>query len=109
MTKRTDIHAPSNINPSEYHFVAAVTRDFSDMHSCVYIMQQQKMIEAHMQKTGGTWSNHEHGGNCHICGAWMIHYAVFYHWDTNVYIMTGFDCAAKMDMGDSKIFKRLWL
>jgi hypothetical protein len=105
--KRTDIHSPSNIDPNDYYFVAAVTRDFSDIHSCLYIMQQREMIEKHMAMTKGKWSNHEHGGNCHICGAWMIHYAVFYHEKTNVYIMTGFDCAAKMDMGDSKIFKRV--
>lgn len=107
MAKRTDIHTPSNINPDDYRFVGAVTRDYDDSYGGTCIMQQREMIEKHMKMTRGKWSNHEHGGNCHICGAWMIHYAVFYHEKTNAYIVTGFDCAVKMCMGDTAVFRRV--
>jgi len=105
--KRTDIHAPSNINPNDYIFVAALVQDFDSLGSVEVLIQERKILNDHMQKTGGKWSTHEHGGNCHICGAYMIHEAIFYHEKTNVYIRTGFDCAEKMDMGDSAAFKKV--
>lgn len=105
MVRRTDIHAPSNVNPEDYEFVAALVFNHS-LDGCAYLMQQREALDGHMKATGGKYSTHEHGGNCHICGAYMIHTAVFYHGKTNTYIRTGFDCAAKMDIGDRKIFKR---
>lgn len=103
--KRSDIHAPSKINPSDYEFIAALIFNHS-IDGCTYLMQQRNVLDNHMAKTGGKYSTHEHGGNCHICGAYMIHTALFYHRKTNTYIRTGFDCAAKMGMGDRNIFKR---
>jgi hypothetical protein len=58
-----------------------------------------------MERTGGTYSNHEHGGNCHVCGAHCLYTALFYHEPTNTYIRTGFDCAEKLDMGDARLFR----
>jgi hypothetical protein len=103
--KRSDIHAPSKINPEDYEFIAALVFNHS-IDGCAYLMQQREALDNHMRATGGKYSTHEHGGNCHICGAYMIHTAVFYHRKTNTYIRTGFDCAAKIDMGDRNIFKR---
>lgn len=103
--KRTDIHAPSKIKPEDYHFVAALIYKRS-IDNCGYLMHQRSILDKHMELTKGTYSNHHHGGNCHICGAHMIHTAVFYHAKTNSYIETGFDCALKLDMGDRGVFKR---
>lgn len=50
-----------------------------------------------MDRTGGTYSHHQHGGNCHICGAAALYTALFYHKPTNSYIRTGLECANKLD------------
>lgn len=106
MTKRTDIHRPSAIEPDDYVYVSCETHvKAGEMPDCAAILYHRELLKAHMDSTGGNWSSHEHGGNCHVCGAWMIDAAVFYHEKTNSYIRTGFDCADKMDMGDSRAFR----
>lgn len=104
---RTDIHRPSAINPDEYQFVAFEYQKIESFGDCQAILENRARIQAHMQRTGGTYSDHEHGGNCHICGAWAIYTILFYHEPTNVYIRTGQVCAEKMDMsyGDYNRFR----
>lgn len=104
-TERNDIHRPSEIDPTEYEFVALDSRpkeylDYAD------IGYQREILRRHMKKTGGLFSMHEHKGSCHICGAHAIDLAIYYHPKTNTYIKTGLDCAEKMLDGDPDAFQR---
>lgn len=98
---RTDIHRPSAIVPADYEFVAFeyIKIDAGDILANCEILQSERAIkEAHMQRTGGTYATHEHGGSCMVCGASAVYTVLFYHEKTNEYIRTGQDCAQKMEM-----------
>ena len=98
---RTDIHRPSAIVPADYEFVAFeyIKIDSGNILGNCEILQRERSIkEEHMKRTGGTYATHEHGGNCHVCGASAIYTVLFYHAKTNEYIRTGQDCAEKMEM-----------
>lgn len=103
--KRNDIHAPSKIEPSDYTFVGLEHQKMDSIGDCYAVKAEREIILAHMKSTGGTYSSHQHGGNCHICGAHCIYTALYYHAKTNVYIRTGMDCAEKMDMADAGRFR----
>lgn len=103
--QRIDVHRPSAIDPSEYVFVGVEYDKIEDLGDALAIKAEREAIRSHMEMTGGTYSRHEHGGNCHICGASAIYTALFYHEKTNTYIRTGFTCAEKMHMGDPDLFK----
>lgn len=102
---RTDVHSPSKIHTEDYYFVAMGYQKIEDLGSAMFMAEERKALRAHMDKTGGDWSKHQHGGNCHICGAWCIYTAIFFHVPTKSYIRTGMDCAEKMEMGDSTMFR----
>ena len=106
MTKRTDIHRPSAIDPMQYEFVCAFTNDH-DMGAVLENAFQRELFRKHRERTGGRFSGHDHGGSCHVCGAHAINLATFYHADSNSYIQTGFDCAEKMDAGDPVLFRKI--
>lgn len=95
---RTDLHRPSVINPEDYDFVA-VKYDGANYERITMAAAGRSVIRAHMEKTGGVYSGHSHGGSCHVCGAGALYLAVFHHRPTNTYICTGEDCAEKMAMG----------
>lgn len=97
--KRQDIHRPSAINPADYIYVAIEFTNVQSLGDALFLQMERELIRNHMAKTGGTWSHHEHGGNCHVCGAHCIYTVLFYHQKTNSYIRTGGDCAQKMEMG----------
>lgn len=105
--KRTDVHAPSVIIPEDYEWVAFECMKIEGMGDVAAVLANRALIKAHMLKTGGNYSRHEHGGNCHICGAAAIYTVLFYHALTNSYIRTGGDCAEKLDMsfGDMNDFR----
>lgn len=103
--KRTDEHRPSVINPEEYSFVALGYQRQDDIEDCYAARENMETLRAHKAATGGTYSRHEHGGNCHVCGASAIYTVVFYHARSNTYIRTGMDCAEKLDMGDARKFR----
>ena len=112
--KRTDIHRPSAIKPDEYEYVAfdyiPLGRYGGDIiGDCMFLQAQRERTKLHMARTGGKYSQHEHGGSCHVCGAGAIYTITFYHEPTNTYIRTGQDCAQKMEMsfGNFDLFKRL--
>lgn len=105
MTTRTDIHRPSAIEPADYYFVALGYQKCEGLEDVYAIQQNQARLQAHIEQTGATFSRHEHGGNCHICGAHCIYTVVFHHVPTNTLIETGMDCAEKMDMGDADSFR----
>jgi len=103
---RNDIHSPKSIIPGDYDFVA-----YGYMGSdadCGYVQQQRETLKADMDRTGGTFSHHAHGGTCHICGAHAIYTVIFHHRPSNTYIRTGTDCAEKMEMSfeGADLFKK---
>lgn len=106
---RTDIHRAKTIDPTQYEWVAfenlqAATQ--GDIDACGYLMEQRERIQEHMAETGGTYSTHTHGGNCHICGAWAVWTVLFYHQASNTYIRTGHECAGLLDAGLRERFNR---
>lgn len=102
MKTRTDIHRPSAITPENYEFVGC------DYYGPSYGDQvDRKYIHQHMARTGGKYSNHDHGGTCHVCGAAALYVAIYHHNATNTYIVTGEDCASKMDAGEAIAFRSL--
>lgn len=99
---RTDAHRPSAINPQDYDFVAC---DYYGQYGSLSFLTEREVFRAHLKATGGKYSDHEHGGTCGICGAGAMYVAKFHHRPTNTYLVTGMDCAAKMDMGDARVFR----
>ena len=108
---RTDIHCPSKIVPSDYEFVSlgyegSLPESGNDSFD---IQESYRILGEHLQSTKGKFSAHDHGGNCHICGAHCIYVAYFYHEKSNTYIKTGWDCAEKIDLAvtqDTNTFKQ---
>jgi len=100
---RTDIHRPAAIVPADYDFVA-VKYLGSNFRTHLEIGSDRNVINAHMERTGGWYSMHEHGGTCHVCGAGALYLAVYHHPKTNSYICVGEDCADKLDMYDVDAF-----
>lgn len=105
MTVRTDNYRPSEIEPADCEFVAIEYMKMEAMEACIFLQEQRRIISEHMKRTGGTYARHQHGGNCHVCGAAAIYTALFYHRGNNEYFRTGFDCAEKMHMGDARLFR----
>jgi len=109
---RTDVHRPSAINPEDYEFVAFAhvpPSECPDPRSWAAAQAEETAaIRAHFERTGGTFSSHEHGGTCHICGATASWTVCFYHTKTNTYIKTGRDCADKLELayGNFEAFKK---
>jgi len=99
---RTDIHRPAAIVPADYDFVA-VKYLGSNFRTHLEIGSDRNVINAHMERTGGWYSMHEHGGTCHVCGAGALYLAVYHHPKTNSYICVGEDCAEKMELSQDGI------
>jgi hypothetical protein len=108
--KRNDIHCPSQIDPQAYQFVAFefIPTNTGDLGAIFFLQQQRELIREHMARTGGTYSGHEHGGNCMVCGNVLAIYTVlFYHADSNSYVRMGDICAQKVEMAyDNSAFNR---
>lgn len=103
---RTDAHRPSAIIPTDYTFVEFEYLGEDDCPAAT--LARREHIRAHMKNTGGTYSHHQHGGNCHICGAACVYTALFYHKPTNTYIRTGLDCTDKLDASvDGSEFRKV--
>lgn len=104
---RTDIHRPSVIVPADYDYVAVRSTKVECLGDAAFIVFQREQIARHMAMTGGDYSKHYHGGNCHICGAHCLYQVVFHHRPSNAYICTGMDCADKLewDEGDGEKFR----
>lgn len=100
---RNDIHRPSAIDPADYDFVAheCVKVYPGDFGACEFQRREREAIQAHMARTGGNYSSHQHGGNCMVCGSVnAIYTLLFYHAKSNVYVRLGADCAQKMFNGN---------
>ena len=96
---RTDIHRPSEILPEDYQWVAIECIPIFGLGDALFIQRERERIRAHMAATGGTYSSHEHGGNCGVCGnANAIYTHLFYHAKTNSYVRFGDTCAQKVEV-----------
>jgi hypothetical protein len=99
---RTDTHRPSVIEPTEYQFVS-----FHDHRPEAAVAQiaEREAFRAHRERTGGKFSDHDHGGVCHVCGnAHALTVARFWHEPTNRYIEVGETCAEKLWHGERASF-----
>lgn len=103
---RNDVHRPGAIDPADYEYVAQEYIKIEGFGDCAVLQANRELIRAHMARTGGNYSGHEHGGNCMVCGSVNAVYTVlFYHAKTNSYVRMGQDCAEKCDMGDAEQFR----
>jgi hypothetical protein len=108
-TQRTDAHRPSAIIPTDYEFVAF---DYCGpnmgFEMAKFLLDERERFQAHKARTGGTYAKHENSGSCHICGANAFYLVRWYHAKSNSYIVTGNDCANKLQMsyGDMNAFRR---
>ena len=106
---RKDIHRPAVIEPADYEFVAFdyLPNDGDVIGAAMFLAEQRKYKVAHMEKSGGSYSQHEHGGLCHICGSVnAIYSASFYHAKSNSYIKAGLDCAQKLECSGIEAFRK---
>lgn len=104
---RTDAHRPSAIEPADYDFVAFEYLRVDGIGDAQFLMAERARRTAHMNRTGGTYSGHEHGGNCGVCGsANAIYTALFHHRPSNTYVRTGLDCADKLECHGVEAFRR---
>lgn len=106
---RQDIHRPAAIEPADYEFVAFdyLPASPGDIGAAMFLAEQRRRKVAHMERTGGKYSGHEHGGLCHICGSVnAIYSASFYHAKSNAYIKTGLDCAQKLECSGIEAFRK---
>lgn len=92
MTKRTDIHRPSAIVTADYDLIGFEYRGPKEGAA-----DDKIAIRRFLNERGATYSNHEHGGSCHVCGAHALYLGVFHHRPTNTLICVGETCADKMD------------
>lgn len=92
MTKRTDIHRPSAIVPADYDLIGFEYRGPKEGAS-----DDKMAIRRFLNERGATYSGHDHGGSCHVCGASALYLGVFHHRPTNTLICVGETCADKMD------------
>jgi hypothetical protein len=104
---RIDAHRPSVVVPADYEFIAHEYIKVEDIGDAEFLRVERARIARHMASTGGTYSKHQHGGNCHICGAHALYTALFYHRPSNSYVRTGMDCAQKLDYdsGEGETFR----
>src|SRR5882672_4280684 len=97
---RNDIHRPSQIEHLDYEFVCNEVIKMEGLGDAIFMMDERKRKAAHFARTGGKYADHEHGGNCHVCGAAAIYTVLFYHSKSNSYVRTGGDCADKLGYGE---------
>jgi hypothetical protein len=96
---RTDVHRPSAINTADYSFVAFECIRVDGLEACQIQLDNRARIRSHMERTGGSYSTHAHGGNCMVCGnANAIYTALFHHEPSNTYVRMGSECTEKVDM-----------
>lgn len=108
--KRIDQHRPSAILTDEYEYVGQECMRGESLGDCRVMDVERQRIREHMARTGGTYSRHEHGGNCMVCGSVHAIYTIlFYYHQNNTYIRMGADCATKCEMSgdyDVNAFRR---
>ena len=109
MAPRKDVHRPAAIEPADYQFVAFdyLPSSPGDIGQAMFLAEERRRKRDHMEKSGGHYSQHEHGGLCHICGSVnAIYSASFYHAKSNSYIKAGLDCAQKLECSGIEAFRK---
>jgi hypothetical protein len=101
---RNDIHRPSAIIPADYDFVGFRYDGNSPDELHANVMWRREIAD-HMDRTGGQYSFHDHGGSCHVCGARALYLGIFHHRPTNAYVCVGEDCADKLGSGNWDAFR----
>ncbi len=105
---RTDAHRPSAIVPDEYDVVSCDYYGPSYGGPYPFLVRQREIFRDHMNRTGGRYAERHNSGSCHICGAAAMYVVNWYHRPSNTYIVTGEDCAVKMEMdGGGDLFRSL--
>jgi hypothetical protein len=100
MSKRTDVHRPSAFNHDDYEFIGCGSYQIGDCALAqICINEANKKIADYQDRTGAKFSTHSHGGNCHVCGATFLDFAVFLHRPSGDLIRVGVDCAEKIADG----------
>lgn len=103
--KRTDLHRPSAIIPEDYRMVA-VDYQGGLLGESQAFAPDRHVFREWMKRTGAKFAHIEREGwGCDICGAKCSYIARFHHIPTNTVITTGWDCAAKMEIGEPEAFK----
>jgi len=103
---RFDVHRPSVIDPSDYEYVSMECIKIESLGDCHFIMSEREKLRAHMARTGGKYSGHDHGGNCGVCGnVNAIYTSQFYHAKSNSYVRVGSECAEKLGCYEMEGFK----
>jgi len=105
---RKDIHRPAAIEPADYQFVAFdyLPSSPGDIGQAMFLAEERKRKVEHMKRSGGFYSQHEHGGSCFVCGAHAIYSASFYHPKSNSYIKCGLECAQKLECEGIEAFRK---
>ena len=95
---RSDVHRPSAIVPADYEYVAPDCIKVESLSDVPTLQFYREQIKRHMERTGGSYSRHAHGGNCMVCGnANAIYTILFYHAKSNSYVRMGERCAQEVD------------
>jgi len=106
---RFDVHRPSVIDPADYEFISFnyLPGDGDVLGTAMFLADERRKRLAHMKMTGGRYSGHEHGGACHVCGSVnAVYTACFFHAKSNTYIVTGLDCAEKLECHGVEAFRK---
>lgn len=96
---RKDIHRPSAIVPADYDFVGFKYIG-PNWGAVMDLVGDRLAIHNHMERTGGKYAGHNHGGTCGVCGASAFYLGVFHHRASNRYINVGETCVDKMEFSD---------
>ncbi len=94
MTKRTDIHRPSEIIPADYEFVAAFSLSTTEDGWPIPAFNFE-FIVANRDKFHGA---HHAPNQCDVCGSHFIYGEVWEHTPTSEWITLGHICAHKYQL-----------
>lgn len=107
--KRTDLHKPSVIVPTDYTLIACDYQGV-DSDEMMAFREERLAFRKWRERVGAkfaevTRSDGSDGSRgCDVCGAAIAYMARFHHVPTNTVVTTGMDCAAKMEIGDAEAF-----
>lgn len=107
--KRTDLHKPSVIVPTDYTLIACDYQGVDSDEMAAY-REERLAFRRWRERVGAKFADitREDGSDgsrgCDVCGAAIAYMARFHHLPTNTVVTTGMDCAAKMEIGDPELF-----
>lgn len=94
MTKRNDVHAPTNFNPADYEWVGPYYQGGNIWE--ILASRSPWMQEIRKKLNSNPFNgNHQEKGTCDHCGASFAYGEVYKHIPTGQYVCVGHICAAK--------------